>query len=275
MCKWFSEMTTTKGLIAFFISLTILLGGCGKSTPGYKFYRINDTLLVFLAMNNRSKIVKTTLENNELHVDIDNGKKIEKRITKLQTGLEFKLIEPYETARIKGTDRINGYGVVHLTVSPPRQGKLTTTFNWSGWRIKKLPKKAGPFKNIGTFRSGNRITAYCFLSSVLKPSWKTSKLGLRVEFEPHAIFKNVEYGAHGNRVINVSIDDLDILNENIRILLDDLQPHENVNVEDKKKLGDDIFVVNFNVVQNNSQPTRVAPNRNRSFNRRNLNLIDR
>ncbi len=266
-------MTITKGLIAFFISVTIVLGGCGKSTPGYKFYRINDTLLVFLSMNNKSRIVDATLEKQELHVNIDDGKNIKKRITSLQTDFEFKLIEPYETARIIGTDRINGYGVVHLKISPPRPGKLSFHFNWSGWRMKNLPNKAGPFKNIGTFRVGDRITAYCFLSSVLKPSLKTSRLGLRVELKPHAKFKNVEYATDGNRVMNVSIEDPEILNEYIRIPLGHLQPHENAKVEGKKKIGDDIFLVNFNVIANRNQPTRVAPNRNRSFNRQ--NLIDR
>lgn len=266
-------MTKTKGLITLFISLAILFSGCEKSTPGYKLYRINDTLLVFLAMNNKSKIVDATLEKQELHVNIDDGKKIKKRITSLQTDFEYKLIEPYETVRIIGTDRINGYGVVHLKVSPSRPGKLSVYFNWSGWQMNNYPKKTGPFKNIGTFRVGDRITAYCFLSSVLKPSWKTSRLGLRVEFKPHAIFKNVEYAVDRNRVLNVSIDEPDILNEYIRIPLFDLLPNESAKVDGKKKIGDDILVVNFNVTENRNQPTRVAPNRNRSYNRQ--NLIDR
>lgn len=267
-------MTKFKGLITLFISLATVLGGCGKPTPGYKLYRINDTFLVFLAMNDKSKIVDAILDNNELHVDIDNGKTVEKRVTSLQQKiLGNSLIEPYETLKIQGTDRINGYGVVHLTISPPRPGKLTTTFHWSGWRIKGLPKKASLFKRTGAFRAGDSITAYCFLSEALKPSWKTTTLGLNVEFKPHAIFRNVEYAADGNRVINVSIDDPDILNQHIRILLGDLRPHENVEVEDKKKIGDDIFVVNFKVIPKKNQPMRTVPERNRSFNQ--PRLIDR
>ncbi len=167
-------MTRIKGLITLFISLAIVLGGCGKPTPGYKIFRINDSLLVFLAMKHSSKIVDAALDNKELHVDITNGKKIEKRVTTLDKAFKFPITEPDETLEIHGTNRINKYGVVHLTVSSPIPRNTSTSFHWSGWQIKGFPMKAGPFANSGAFRVGDRITAYCFLPEIKKTKKKKS-----------------------------------------------------------------------------------------------------
>jgi hypothetical protein len=261
-------MIKLKGLIILFISLAIVLGGCGKPIPGFKIHRKNNTLLVFLAMNNKSKIANTTIKNRELHVDITNGKKIEKRVTALDKAFKFPITEPDETLEIHGTNRINGYGVVHLTVSSPIPRKTTASFHWTGWQIKGLPKKQGPFANSGAFRVGNMITAYCYLPEAKKPKKKKPFFWINFDVEktPRTV---TAYNFEGNMIhIETYKANSNKLNKLIRRLsfpLDDLEPHETVEVEDKKKLGEDIHIAYLKVVPKKNEPTRVVPNRNRSF----------
>lgn len=73
-----------------------------------------------------------------------------------------------------------------------------------------------------------------------------------------------------HRVKNVLIDNPEIVNEHISILLQDLRANEDAEVEDQKKLGDDVLIVNFKVSQKIAQPIRTFPGRNRSNNRPNL-----
>ncbi len=267
-------MTKIKGLITLFISLGIVLSGCGKPTPGYKIYRINDTLLVFLAMKPSSKIVDATLDNKELQVDIDTGKKIEKRVTSLDIKYEYPLIEPNGTVKIHGTNRIKGYGVVHLTVSSPIPRNGSTWFNWTGLKIKGLRKKTGPFKESGAFRVGDTITAYCYLPEVKKSKKKNSLFWINFDIKHTSIetatvhnFKgdtiNIEtYNAKSNKLIR-----------KLSFPLDSLEPHETVEVEKQKKIGDDIHIAYLKVVPKKNEPMKIVPNRNRSFNR--PSLIDR
>ncbi len=262
-------MTRLNGLLILFISLAIVLSGCGKPTPGYKIFRINDSLLVFLAMKHSSKIVDATLDNKELHVDIDTGKKIENRITSLDKAFKFPITKPDEPLEIHNTNRINGYGIVHLTVSSPIPRNTSTSFHWTGWEIKGLKKKPGPFKNSGAFRVGDTITAYCYLPEAKKPKKKNSLFWINFDVEKTPRTATA-YNFEDNMIhIETYKADSNKLNKLIRRLsfpLDDLEPHETVEVEDKKKLGEDIHIAYLKVVPKKNEPTRVVPNRNRPTN---------
>lgn len=260
-------MTKIKGLITLFISLAILLGGCGKPTPGYKIYRINDSLLVFLAMNNKSKIVNATIDNKELHVDIANGKKIENRVTSLDKAFKFPIIEPDETLKIHATNRINKYGVVHLTVSSPIPRNISTSFHWSGWEIKGFPTKAGPFANSGAFRVGDRITAYCYLPEVKKE--KKKKPMFWINFDVKRTPETATTHTFEDGMINIETYNAKSkkLIRKLSFPLDDLEPHETVEVEKKKKLGEDIHIAYLKVVPKKNERMRVVPNRSRPTNR--------
>ena len=77
-------MTRTKALIFFAISLSIVIAGCGKSTPGYAVSRIGDMVTVFATMQDTSEIVDVKLANNTLKLHIDTGNSIEERVIPLQ-----------------------------------------------------------------------------------------------------------------------------------------------------------------------------------------------
>lgn len=262
-------MTKIKGLIILFIVLAIVLIIYVKPNPGYKIFRINDALLVFLAMNDKSKIVNATVDNNELHVDINTGKKIEKRLISLDKVFKLPLIESDESLEVHSTKRINRYGVVHLIVSSPIPKNVSTWFTWSGWQIKALQKKTGPFKNSGAFRVGDRITAYCYYPEVQKKTKKNSFFGINFDVEktPRTATAN---NFEGN-MLNIETYKTDS-NKQYKLIrklsfpLDDLEPHETVEVEEKKKLGDDIHIAYLKVVPKKNEPIRVVPNRNRPTN---------
>ncbi|RKU14222.1 hypothetical protein C6501_08670 [Candidatus Poribacteria bacterium] len=260
-------MTKIKGLITLFISLAIVLSGCGKPTPGYKICRINDTLLVFLAMEDSSKIVDAILDNTELHVDINTGKRIEKRVTSIGEKARFPIIETNETLKIHGTDRISGYGVVHLTVSSPIPKNVSTWFNWSGWEIKGIRKKLGTFKNSGAFRVGDKIMVYCLLPIEKETSWEISNFGVSFEVRHSSTtFENVENDAEGHRVLSIKTDDPDMPSQSLSFQLKDLQPHETFEVVDQKKLGEGIFIVDLKVVPKKNEVIRAAPQKSRPTN---------
>lgn len=263
-------MTRVKVIIALFLSTTLILIGCGNIKPGHKIYRVNDILLVFLAMNNQSKIVDTTIENSELHVDIRTGKDTEKRVISLKEQFKLKIVKPHETARIQDTHRINGYGVVKLKVTPPVSGRMTMHINWTGLKVEGFHRRIGTFPNSGAFRVGNRITAYSFLTETKVPSLKKTTFGLKTELKSIGVFKNPTYEVNDHRVKNVFIDIPDVINKHISFLLQDLRAHEDAEVEDQKKLGDDVLIVNFKVSQKIAQPIRTFPGRSRPNNRPNL-----
>ncbi len=262
-------MAKIKGLIILFISLAIVLSGCGKPTPGYKIYRINDTLLVFLAMNNKSKIIDTTMDKKELHVEIANGKKTENRVTSLDKAFKFPITEPDETLEIQGTNRINRYGVVHLTVSSPIPRNTSTSFHWSGWEIKGITMKAGHFANSGAFRVGDRITAYSYYPEVEKKTKKNSLFWINFDVKRTSKTSTI-YNFEDNMLhIETYKADSNKLNQLIRKLsfpLDDLQPHETVEVEEKKELGEDIHIAYLKVVPKKNEPVKIIPQRSRPTN---------
>ena len=264
-------MTKIKGIITLFIGTTIILVGCGNIKPGHKIYRVNEALLVFLSMDNKSEIVDTTFENRELYVDIRTGKRTEERVISLKEQFKLEIVKPHETVRIQGTDRLNGYGVVKLKVTPPVNGKMSMHINWTGLKVSGFQKVQGDFPNSGTYRVGDRITAYCYLTETKVPALKTTKTGLKTHLKQHAAFKGREYTIKDHRVKNVFVNDPDIVvNQHISLLLNDLKAHEDAKVEDKKKIGEDMLIVNFKVSDKIIQQSRTFQNRNRSYNRPNL-----
>ncbi len=260
-------------VFTLFVSLVLVLNGCGRPAPGHKIHRNNDTLLVFLALNEKSEIVDTFIENNELLVDIKSGEKIEKRKISLKRSFMGKLIAPDETLEIHGTDRINGYGIVQFTVTSPNPRRFSMSFTWSGIKVNGLSKKPGAFGNSGSFRDRDRIIAYCMIPDSRKSSWKYSKFGITVEVTDTVTFDNVESDADGNRILEIETDDSDMPIQNLRFLLKDLQPDETVEVENKSKLGDDIFIAHLKVIPKKDELMQDHPQRNLPT--EHPNLIDR
>ncbi len=71
-------MTNIKGQLILFISLVLVICGCGKPSPSFKIYRNSDMVLIFLALQDTSGIVDATIDNdnNELQLDIDTGQEV-------------------------------------------------------------------------------------------------------------------------------------------------------------------------------------------------------
>ena len=57
----------------------------------------------------------------------------------------------------------------------------------------------------------------------------------------------------GNPVFEILAGDEEIGSQKLSFVLKDLQPHETVEVENKQKLGDDVFLVNLRVVRKENQ----------------------
>ncbi|MYF98488.1 hypothetical protein F4212_05045 [Candidatus Poribacteria bacterium] len=249
-------MPKLKGLITFFVSLVIVLNGCGRPTPGYKIYRDNDILLVFFALNDKSKIVDTTLDNNELIADIKTGEEIRQRKISLERSYMGQLISPEETVEIHGTDRIKGYGIVHCTVTSPNPRRFSMSFTWSGLRGEGLSKNLGRFGSSGSFRIDDKMIAYCMIPEIEKSSLEFSKFGITVEFTDTTTFENEKIDVDGNRILEIEYGDSDMHTQNFRFLLKGILPNETVEVEDRKKLGKDIVIAKLKVFPKKSLPTK-------------------
>lgn len=249
-------MSKLIGLITFFFCLVIVLNGCGRPTPGYKIYRDNDILLVFFALNDKSKIVDTTLDNNELIADIKTGEEIRQRKISLERNYMGQLISPEETVEIHGTDRIKGYGIVRCTVTSPNPRRFSMSFTWSGLRVDGISKNFGRFGSSGAFRVDDKMIAYCMIPESKKSSVEFSKFGITVEITDTTTFDNEEINVAGNRILEIEYGDSDVQTQNFRFLLKGLLPNETVEVEDKKKLGKDIIIAKLKVVPKKSLPTK-------------------
>ncbi len=254
------------------ITLSLVFISSGILQKGYKIYRNNEMLLVFLPMKHTSEIVDATLDNNKLIVNIDNGEKIVRSVTSLKRRFAFQFIRSDETLEVEGTDRINRYGVVHLSVYSPRpkHGSISMTFFQEGFSINKLAEKPGPFSNSGAYRIGERITAYCYLPYRIGLSWEHSIAGIEFKIENSTTFVDENSDANGNRVIEITTDKLGVSKENVSFLLKDLKPHETVEIDDKQKIGDDLYFVDLKVVPKNKQRIKTIQLNPPSMNHPNL-----
>lgn len=234
--------------LVFIIGLSLVFISSGIQKPGHKIYRNNEMLLVFLQMKHTSKIVDASLDNDKLVVNIDNGDKIVRSVTALKRRFIFQLIKPNETLKVAGTDRINHYGVVHLSVysPPPNHNRISMTIVQEGFQIRKFAGEPGPFSNSGAYRMGDRITAYCHLL---------------VDENRHL---------NGNHVLVIAADELGMPKRNLSFLLKDLKPHETVEVDEKQKMGDDLYLVDLKVVPKNKQVIKSIQMNRPPMNRPNL-----
>ena len=259
-------------LFLVFITLSLVFISSGIQVPGHKIYKNNEMLLVFLHMKHTSKIVDATLDNNKLIVNIDNGEKVVRSVMSLKRRFSFQLIGPNETLEIAGTDRINHYGVVHLSVYSPRptHGRITMTIVQDGFQIRKIAEKPGPFSNSGSYRIGQRISAYCHLPARIIPSLELSAFGIEFKTENTTTFVDENSDPKGNRVLKIAADEFGIPNKNLSFLLKDLKPHETVEIDDKKKMGDDLYLVDLKVVPKNKQVIKSIQMNRPPMNRPNL-----
>ena len=259
-------------LCLVFISFSLVFISSRIQVPGHNIYKNNEMLLVFLPMKHTSKIVDATFDNNKLIVNIDNGEEIVTTVTSLKRRFSFQLIRPNETLEVAGTDRINHYGVVHLSVSTPRptHGRITMTIVQDGFVIRKFVEKPGPFSNSGAYRIGERITAYCHLPARITPSLKLSAFGIEFKTENTTTFVDENSDPNGNRVLKIAADEFGIPNKNLSFLLKDLKPHETVEVDEKKKMGDDLYLVDLKVVPKNKQVIKSIQMNRPPMNRPNL-----
>lgn len=242
-------------LLPLFVGLTLVIFGCGKPSPGFKIYRINDAVLIFLALQDTSEIVDATVDNDvkELHLNISTGQEAVDHVMSLKRKLMVSLIKPNETLEVKGTDRINGYGVVHLTVSSPTPNRGSMSVNWTGLKKPGISQDYSPFKNSGAFRVGDRIFAYCRIPETIKSSLEISKFGVTIEVHESTTFENLETDTEGNTVLEIVTGDEEIGSQKLSFVLKDLQLDEAVEVENEQKLGEDVFLINLKIVPKNNE----------------------
>lgn len=242
-------------LITLFLSFVIVISGCGRPSPGYKIYRHNDTVLIFLALKDTSEIVDTSIDNDtkELRFDINTGQEVVNHVMSLKRKLMVSLIKPDETIVIKGRDRINGYGVVHLNVSSPIPNRGSMSVNWTGLKKRGIPQEVDRFNNSGAFRVGDKMFAYCRIPDTIESSLEISKFGVTIETHKSSSLENLEPNAEGHPVLEIVTEDEEIGNQKLSFVVKDLLHDETVEVKDKQRLGDDVFLVNLKVVSKHNQ----------------------
>lgn len=245
-----------KGLILLAISSAVVLTGCGDSTSGYGIYRSRDMITVFVPLPETSKIADVKVDDKALHIDIDTSEKIVPRAIKLR-GRFFPVAEPDETVEIHSQNRINGYAVIHLRAFDTKHNvskfiKLYLS-KFYDFKITNSDEKPELFDNSGAFRFGDKIVAYCNLQGNIDASQKAFKINIGpVEIKhttgtvnTHAITEDVI----GERILileNYEID-TDKRVQNLHFLLKDLEPHETVEIEEVKNLGDRVVITELAV----------------------------
>ena len=90
-------MVKIKGLILLAIILAIGLAGCGDSSRGYAIFRSRALVTVFIPLPDTSEIAEVKFDNKALHVDIDTGEKIEKRVIQRTNPLMTRFSETVNT----------------------------------------------------------------------------------------------------------------------------------------------------------------------------------
>ena len=239
-------MISIKSLYTLLFFL-IAVVGCGKTSPGYDIYRINDALLVFIRMDDSSKIVDAKLDGQELKVNIASNEEIHEQAISLQKKLLIALVEQDETVTVEGINRINKYGVVHLKVSSPAPRGVSMSFTWTGW-ISRNNTKEGSHSNTGAFRIDNNLIAYTLLPDIKKSSRAVSNFGINIKYETKTSVDNMMNDDVGGRFINIDVDDPDIPVHTLSFPLTDLTPDENVEVKEKNKVGNHLYIIRMNII---------------------------
>lgn len=256
-------------LFLVFVTVSLVFISSGIQKSGHKIYRKSGMLLVFLPMKHSSKIVDATLDNNKLIVNIDNGKEIVRSVTSLKRRFTFQFIRSDETLEVAGTDRINHYGVVHLSVHSPRleHGNTSMTFFQEGFSISKLAKEPGPFSNSGAYRIGERITAYCYLPYRIGSSWGDSHFSIEIKIQNTTKPVDENSDVNSYRVIKIAKGKLDVPKKSVSFLLKDIKPHETVEIDDKQKIGNDLYLLDLKVAPKNKQRIKTIQMTPPSMNR--------
>ena len=260
-------MFRTNWVIFFAISIAVLIAGCGDSTGGYSIFRSNDMVTVFLPLPDTSEIAEVKIDNKALHINIDTGEKIVPRVIQLR-GRFFPIAEPDETVESHGENRINGYAVIHLRAFDTKH-KVSKFINLSvskfydfKFKITNSDKEPEPFDNSGSFRFGDKIIAYSRLQGNIDSQSKEFKINIGPVEIKHTEGTVNTYGITedviGERTLileNYEID-TDKRIRNLHFLLKDLEPHETIEIEEIKNLGDRIVIAELVVEPQEKQPTK-------------------
>lgn len=256
------------GLALFAISTAVLIAGCGDSTGDYGLFRSRYLITVFVPIDDTSEVTEISVDHKALHIDIDAGEEIVQRVIPLQYRL-FHVVETDETVEIHGENRINGHAVIHLRAFDTKHKvskfiKLHVS-KFYDFRITTPDKKLEPFADSGAFRFGDKIIAYCNLQGNIDSSQNAFKINIgpveikhtKATVNTHAITEDVI----GERILileNYEID-TDKRVQNLHFLLKDLEPHETIEIEKIKVLGDRIVVAELVVEPEEKQFLKPQP----------------
>ena len=257
-------MVKIKRVILLAITLAIGLAGCGDSTRGYAIFRSRALVTVFIPLPDTSEIAEVEFDNKSLHVDIDTGEKIEKRVIQFKRRLS-EIVEPEEIVEIHGKNRINDYAVIHLRVTHPEHKVpkfvKMSSYRFYNFKITNPDEVPEPFENSGAFRFGDKIMAYCRLQDNIDSQPKGIKINIGgVEVKRTVATVNTHMVTEdeiGERILilgDYQIDKDERI-RNLHFLLKDLEPHETVEVEEVKNLGDKIVIAELVVTRQENQPS--------------------
>lgn len=264
-------MTTKRDSIFLLICAFVVGVGCGQPSSGYNIQRIDNALLVFLAMEDTSKIVEAKIDNHNLNIKIEKDGEIVETVITLKKKSFFSLVEADETIKVHGVNRINRYGVVHLSVDSPIPKRTTMSFSLSGIKVKGKVKEQGSHANTGAFRVGNRLIAYSLLPEMKTSSWGVSNFGVSIKYETKTPIQNMENDIDG-RLLNLEIDDMNVPVSNLKFPLNQLKPDETVEVKNQTKIGEDLYIVDLSIIPMTEDQTPVSEKK-RPFD--NSSIIDR
>ena len=245
-------MVKTKGLILLVITITIGLVGCGDFTRGYAIFRSRDIVIAFVPIRDTSEVADVKVDNKVLHVDIDTGEKIEKRVIRFE-GRLLDFVEPDGILEIHGRNRINDYVVIHLRVTlpehkAPKFDQMLSYKFYSGFRTTNTTKKIEPFENSGAFRFEDKIIAYSVSQDNIDSEPKGFKInigGVEVKHTPASVNTHmITENKIGERLLILEDYEIDTDKRirNLHFLLKDLAPDETAKVEEVKNLGDRIVI---------------------------------
>ncbi|MDE0466520.1 MAG: hypothetical protein OYL97_05650 [Candidatus Poribacteria bacterium] len=250
-------MVKTKGLILLLIAITTGLVGCGDFTRGYAIFRSRDIVIAFVPIRDTSEIADVKVDNKVLHVDIDTGEKIEKRVIRFE-GRLLDFVEPHGILEIHGRNRINDYAVIHLRVTHPEHkapkfDQMLSYKFYSSFRTTNTTKKIEPFENSGAFRFEDKIIAY----SVSQDNIDSHSEGFKINIGPVELKHTpgstnthmITFGEIGERLLilkKYKIDS-DKTVRDLHFLLKDLAPDETAKIKEVKNLGDRIVIAELAV----------------------------
>jgi hypothetical protein len=250
-------MLKIRRLILLALCLTIWITGCGDSTGGYGIFRSRDIITVFVPLPDTSEIADVKVDNKALRMAIDTGEKIVPREIKLQRRL-LQVVESDETVEIHGKNRINDYAVIHLRAFDTKYKvskfiKVHASVFYDGLKITNSREKPELFDNSGAFRFGDKIVAYCRLQGNIDLQPKGFKInigGVEVKRTVATINRHmVTEDEIGERIL--ILGDYQINKDerirNLHFLLKDLEPHETVEIEEVKNLGNKIVIAELAV----------------------------